>query len=55
MKTRIKQITHNANMLAGKANEWFEMMENEHEDFAVINVQMIQLNTCVTMIIAYYY
>lgn len=55
MKHGTKRITIHTDWLAAKANEFYEKMEAEYKDFEVISVQVVQLNTCVTMFITYCY
>ena len=55
MKHGTHRIHGHTDWLDTKANEFYAKMEAKHPDFAVINTQVIQLNTCVTMFITYCY
>lgn len=53
MKHGTKRIQGHTDMLDTLANKFYAEMEAKHPDFAVINTQVVQLNTCVTMYITY--
>ncbi len=55
MHYAVERINGHTNYLDSLANEFFKKMEKEYPEFTVINVQVVQLNTCVTMYIAYEY
>lgn len=55
MTHKIQRISGHTDSLTRLAQEFFTEMEAQHEDFTVISVQVVQLNTCVTMYITYCY
>lgn len=51
----MKAIVRTAATLDVEANKFFKTMQERYPDFEVINVQIVQLNTCVRMYITFVY